>query len=108
VDWGLIAVLGGLGIFIIGSRWGHAHWVRTMPEGVYGPGGRLYGRCAVGRFVTWWLRRRIDDPALIAALHAAWTEQQAGRPNPHAPSPRAGGGSGGDLGGCLDIFRLFD
>lgn len=106
MDWGLIAVLGGLGAFILGARWLHARRERTRPEGVYGPGGRLYGRRADGRFVTWWLRRPIDDHQLTAALDAAWREQQAGRRNPHAPSPRARGG--GDPTGCLDIFRLFD
>ena len=107
MDWVMIGLMGGLAAFILGSRWGYARWVRTLPEGVYGPGGRLYGRRRDGRFVTWWLRRRVEDPQLIGALHAAWTEQQAGRPNPHTPAPKPRRG-GSDLGGCLDIFRFFD
>lgn len=102
MDWATIALMGGLAVFLIGSRRLYAWRVRTNPERVFGPGGRLYGRDADGRFVTWWLRRPIDDPQLAATLHAAWSEQKAGRPNPHRPRSK-----GGDLGGCLDIFGLF-
>ena len=107
MDWVTIALMGGLAAFLIGSRWLYAWRVRTKPEPVFGPGGRLYGRRADGSFVTWWLRRPIEEPQLLNTLHRAWSEQKAGRPNPYMPRGKGGGG-GADLSGCLDIFRLFD
>jgi hypothetical protein len=108
MDWGMIAVMAALGLFLVGSRWGYARWERTKPEIVWAPGGKIYGRRADGSFVTWLGRRRVTDPALVAALQEGWDVQQACQPNPHRPPHKGRRGGGAGLSSLLDAVRWFD